>query len=78
MNEEIHRALDRAAEKVVKHAKARAAVDTGEMKAKIGYQKRGNTRIIGSAAKHAKFVELGTRYQRAQPFLVPAAKSIQK
>jgi HK97 gp10 family phage protein len=56
-------------------ARARARVDTGEMRARLRGEMTGEFegRVIGGA-RHTIYNELGTRYMSAQPMLVPAAE----
>lgn len=78
---DIARVLPAAAGVIVKRngesaaltAQQDAPYDTGELHDSIDFQMTGQTSgeiIVG--AEHGKFVEYGTRYQHAQPFLRPA------
>jgi len=52
---------------------SRAPFVTGNLRATHYFKKVGPfTYEVGSNAPYAVYVELGTRYMRAQPFLVPA------
>lgn len=57
------------------HAKKLCPVDTGNLRNSISYQVNasGNYVDIGTDVFYGKFVELSTRYMKAQPFLKPAA-----
>ena len=65
-------ALDRAAEGYAKRA---CPVDTGRLRNSITHIVDEGTRhvIIGTNVEYAPYVELGTRHQKPQPFLKPAA-----
>ena len=70
------RALHAAGKEAVRRAKANCPVSKGPhggaLRESIGYRVEGNTLRVGSGAKYAPYVELGTRNARAQPFLRPA------
>lgn len=67
--EEVARELEGA-------AKVNAVVDTGAMRASITVQNIGKAmRRIGPTVRYAIFVELGTRFRHARPFLKPAFDS---
>lgn len=57
-------------------AKARAPVDTGYLRSSISTAMQGNAHMargeVGPTANYGGHVELGTRRQRAQPYLRPA------
>lgn len=71
-----------AAKRVVKHngaemqakAQQNAPVDTGTLKRSIGIEitDGGMTAEVEPAAEYAPYVELGTRFMEAQPYLGPA------
>ena len=70
------RALEIMGGKAESYAKQLCPVDTGNLRNSITHQQQDeNTEIIGSAVSYAPFVELGTRRQRAQPYLRPAAEN---
>lgn len=68
--------------KVVRHngaemqakAQQKAPVDTGTLKRSIGLEitDGGMTAEVEPAAEYAPYVELGTRFMEAQPYLGPA------
>lgn len=59
---------------VESRAKQAAPVDTGHLRASIGTRKLGRLEHeIAASAHYAAYVELGTRYMTAQPFMGPAA-----
>lgn len=51
-----------------------APVDTGTLKRSVSLkiEDKGLTAVITPTAHYAPYVEYGTRFMRAQPFLVPA------
>jgi HK97 gp10 family phage protein len=58
----------------VRDAKARAPVDTGELQSKIAAERKGrNEYQIVSRAEHSVYVEFGTVFTPAQPFMTPMA-----
>lgn len=70
------RALEIMGGKAETYAKAICPVDTGNLRNSITHQQYDeNTEVIGSNVYYAPFVELGTRYQQARPYLRPAAEN---
>jgi HK97 gp10 family phage protein len=65
--------------KVHRAAVRLCAVDTGRLRASItwrlGKDARGLVGIVGTNVEYAPFLEFGTRYMAAQPFLRPALAS---
>lgn len=57
------------------YAKKGCPVDTGNLRNSITHVVRATEKsvYIGTNVVYAPYVELGTRYQKAQPYLVPAA-----
>ncbi len=57
-------------------AQQNAPVDTGTLKRSIGLEitDSGMTAEVGPTADYAPYVELGTRFMDAQPYLGPAFK----
>lgn len=57
-------------------AKALTPVDTGKLRDSIDYRveddKGQAVGEVGTAVDYAEYVEYGTRFQRAQPYLLPA------
>ena len=49
-------------------------VRTGNLRAGISSQVRGNSVLIGGRVNYTRYVELGTRKMPARPFIVPAAR----
>lgn len=68
------------ASEMQKNAMRGAAVDTGFMKRSIGLtQGAGGLNIkVAPTAEYAPYVEYGTRYQTAQPFIRPAFQQQEK
>ena len=68
----------KSASDVEAQAKARAAVDTGNMRNSIGTTMHGPLSAeIGPTASHSVFVEFGTYKMAAQPFMGPAADRVE-
>ena|SRR3990167_4548577 len=58
-------------------AKGRTPVRTGFLKGSIQGSLTGRTEgRVDAAAEYAVFVEMGTRFMGAQPFLVPALEEV--
>ena len=83
----IHAALDTAAaEQVVKayaaklqqEAMRKAPVDTGNLKRSImlNIAEDGMEATVTATAEYAAYVEYGTRFMNAQPYMKPAAEMI--
>lgn len=55
-------------------AKRKAPVDTGTLKRSIGLELEdgGLTAVVEPTAEYAAYVEFGTRFMAAQPYLKPA------
>lgn len=79
----IDRSLDQMGARAVQYAQNAATVDTGNMRASISHERfddrteifgTNNTRAPIKPVEYAPYVELGTRRQRAQPFIRPAAE----
>lgn len=72
----VGRELERRALQVERAAKQLCPVDTGRLRASINHRLeadgQGLVAIIGSDVEYAPYVEFGTRYMRAQPYLRPA------
>lgn len=65
-------ALEAIGQYVVGEAKTNAPVDTGLLRSSIDHKTTEDSTVIGTNTEYAGFVEKGTRYQKAQPFLEPA------
>lgn len=64
-NTRIVHAIDDAGEQVQDRARARARVESGEMR--DGIQWKPNDRMVIATAPHTIYNEYGTRHQAAQP-----------
>ena len=64
--------LQLTALEIERDAKLNAPVDTGMLRASITSTGSGSEYEIGTNLEYAPFVEFGTRYMAAQPFLFPA------
>lgn len=71
--------LARRAVAVERLAKRLCPVDTGHLRASINWRlardARGLLAIVGTNVTYAPFVEFGTRFAHAQPFLRPALEA---
>lgn len=65
---------------VEREAKLKAPVDTGRLRASGNRKsfKGGKTWQVIFSTSYAFFVEFGTKFQKAQPFLFPALKTNEK
>ena len=55
------------------YAKMLCPVDTGRLRNSISHAVSGNEVYIGTNVEYGPYVEFGTRRQRPQPYLTPAA-----
>lgn len=76
----VGRFLAQIAQDVTNLAKQLAPVDTGRLRSSIswtmGLAAGGLFAEVGSNVEYAPYVELGTVYQQAQPYLVPALRAV--
>jgi len=72
MQHHVHRQLASWAEDVKAYAKQLAPVRTGRLRGSIYAKIQGWVAEIGAEAAYAMFVEFGTRYMHARPYLFPA------
>ncbi len=68
----IKQALEVCGGTAENYAKKLCPVDTGRLRASIGHSTGDREAVVGTNVEYAEFVELGTRYQHAQPYLKPA------
>jgi len=68
----VHRQLASWAADVKAEAMRRVPVRTGHLRSSIYSQISGWVVNIGAEATYALFIELGTQYMRARPYLWPA------
>lgn len=75
----VGKALARAAVKVESAAIRLCPVDTGRLRSSISHELaqdgKGLLALVGTNVEYAIYVELGTRFSRAQPYLRPALKA---
>lgn len=73
-HEAVLRALEMCGLEAEGYAKYGAPVDTGRLRNSISHTvvEGEQAAYIGTNVEYAAYVELGTRYQRAQPYLKPA------
>lgn len=82
--EVIANAIDRALEAALEeiglvaegYTKRACPVDTGRLRNSITHiiDEGGKCAVIGTTVEYAPYVELGTRHQKPQPYLKPAAE----
>jgi len=72
MQKHVHRQLTNWAADVKALARQLVPVRTGRLRSSIYAKIREWVAEIGAEAAYALFVELGTRYMRARPYLYPA------
>ncbi|MGD9130738.1 MAG: HK97 gp10 family phage protein [Candidatus Bathyarchaeota archaeon] len=74
MQRQVREQLSNWAADVKASARQRVPVKTGQLRNSI-YSKIGEwVAEVGAEASYAVFVELGTRYMRARPFVYPAVQ----
>jgi HK97 gp10 family phage protein len=73
-------AISKAAVRIERVAKQLCPVDTGRLRSSItrevGRDGRGLYATVGTNVEYAPYVELGTRFMGARPFLRPALASL--
>ena len=72
MQRQIHEQLAKWAVNVKDAAKQLAPVRTGYLRSSLYAEIQGWTAKIGAEASYAGFVEFGTRYMQARPYIYPA------
>ena len=72
MQRQIHEQLAKWAANVKDAAKQLAPVRTGYLRSSLYAEIQGWTAKIGAEASYAGFVEFGTRYMQACPYIYPA------
>lgn len=74
----VHRVVAKTALDLSAQMKARAAVDTGFMRGSIQAKKVSDSHYrVTVGAEYGIYVEMGTRYTPAQPFVQPSVSAIQ-
>ena len=66
------RALEACGLYMESYAKSICPVDTGNLRNSITHASDETRAIVGTNVEYAPFVELGTKVQKAKPFLTPA------
>jgi len=75
--EAVSAIIRKAAFDIEANAKAIVPVDTGKLKNSISSEFPSLTKAISAPhTDYAIYVEFGTRYQRAQPYMRPAAEKV--
>lgn len=64
--------IKKTAYKIERDAKKKCPVDTGRLRGSITTNLGNLEAEVGTNVEYARFVEFGTRYQEAKPFMVPA------
>lgn len=73
----VKQAVALSANDVMRKAQAKAPVDTGHLKESINVKEVTQTKaIIIANSDYSGYVEFGTRYMRAQPYMRPAVKEV--
>lgn len=73
----VNAIVRKAAFDVEAHAKSVVPVDTGKLKNSITTEMTSQTSaIVAPHTEYAIYVEFGTRKQRAQPYMRPAAEKV--
>ena len=67
-DEAVARALEMIGLLAEGYAAANAPVDTGRLRGSITHGVSDETVFIGTNVEYAAYVEMGTRYQRPQPY----------
>ena len=76
VNQRVDRAIRAAAFQIEGHAKAGAPVDTGNLRNSINASGHDSEWRVDSPAEYSIYQEFGTRYQAAQPYMVPAVERV--
>lgn len=74
MQRQVHEQLSNWAADVKASARQRVPVKTGQLRNSIYSKISEWVAEVGAEASYAVFVELGTRYMRARPFVYPAVQ----
>jgi HK97 gp10 family phage protein len=74
MQRQVHERLANWAADVKASARQLVPVQTGQLQRSIYSEISDWVAEVGAEAAYAMFVELGTRYMRARPFLYPAVQ----
>ncbi|WP_294731082.1 HK97-gp10 family putative phage morphogenesis protein [uncultured Faecalibaculum sp.] len=73
----IRDTVERNTTELQEKAMRKVPVDTGHLQGSIGFttSKDGMTGTVRAQADYSQYVELGTRYMQAQPYMKPAFDS---
>lgn len=74
LQEQVRAWLYDWAQRLSAEASRRAPVRTGYLRSTVYAEVKDWVAEVGARAAYAYFVEMGTRYMRAQPFLYPAVQ----
>jgi HK97 gp10 family phage protein len=72
MQRQVHEQLEKWAIEIREYARSLAPVRTGYLRSSIYAKIEEWVAEIGAEAAYAMFVEFGTRYMQARPYLYPA------
>ncbi len=77
LHAQVDAAVRKAAADVEAQAKTTVPVDTGTLKNSLQTTYPDDlTAVVGTAVEYGPYVELGTRFMAARPFLYPAAEKV--
>ena len=74
MNQQAAKVVKRHTANMTRKAQRKAPVDTGELRRSItaSFYNGGLEGVVRASMQYAPYVEYGTRYMTAQPFIRPA------
>jgi HK97 gp10 family phage protein len=72
IQDDEHTLLERLGGEIETDAKVACPVRTGRLRDSIGHEVDGDTVRVTASAPYAAYVEEGTRYMAAEPYLRPA------
>ena len=67
-----HRITEKVTEAVYKDARRIVPVDEGDLRESLDWAAEGSTGVVTVGTDHWEFVEYGTRYMDAQPYMRPS------
>jgi hypothetical protein len=70
--------LDRTGQEIVAIAQSLVAVDTGALRQSITYSVQNHTLTIDIGENYGLFIEMGTRWMRARPYIQPALLAVNR
>lgn len=70
---DVSESMDKLAETIFEESQSFVPVETGHLKESGFTDSDGSAHRIGYTADYSAYVELGTRYMNAEPYLRPAA-----